>query len=444
MGSNVRVIISHPARQAIVYHRPMGAERMGINVTFLTGIYYKPNRFPYFLARWAPARIRKQLLDLLELRRIAGLSASNVVTIGGPLLECFYRAGIVSLQRWWNLWDWLAARWIQLCGGIASKDRPTIVHCFTGCGLQTLRAARSRNMTRVLEVTLPPVLADKDQMTRWGVSEFNFPDVANLKMELAEADFVLVQSEFGATTVRELGYPASRVLRIHLGVDTDKFCPRAGIRRPGPLRVIFVGQIDRRKGVHHLVQSWRELRLRDAELLLAGNTDSAPLELLTAIQETPRCKLLGHVREQRLISLYQDADMLVHPSLAEGACAAIYEALGCGVPCIVSSHSTSAVRSGIEGIVFPAGDIESLKAAILKLYGDPTLRHQMAGAARDRAEKSLSLSVFSREIAGIYRGLAEISVGGAPNAVFESSLTTDFWGTVEASECPTESEPVRI
>jgi len=422
----------------------MGAERMGVDVTFLTGIYYKPNRFPYLLARWAPPRRRKHVLELLELRRIGGLSPNNVVTIGGPVLECAYRAGILSLHRWWNFWDWLAARWIQLRGGLASKDRPTIVHCFIECGLRTLRAARSRNMMRVLEVTLPPLLADEAQMAKWGVSMNDFPtDITEFKRELAEADFVLVQSEFGAVTVRELGYPASRVLRIHLGLDTDKFCPRAGSRRPGPLRVIFVGQLNRRKGVHHLVQAWRELQLSDAELLLAGNTQSAPSELLTAIQETPRCKLLGHVRGQRLLSLYQDADMLVHPSLAEGGCAAIYEALGCGVPCIVSSHSTSAVRSGIEGMVFSVGDIEDLKAAILKLYGDAALRHRLAEGARHRAAKSLSLSTFSCEIAGIYRGLAEISVGGSPTAAIKSSLVAAFWGTVDAPQCPAKSEPVR-
>src|SRR5712671_6036385 len=109
MSDNFRVIVSHPARQAIIYHRPMGAERMGIAVTFLTGIYYKPNKFPYFLARWAPAARRKGLLERLELRRIEGLSPDNVVTILGPWLECAYRAGLLSLHRWWQIWDWLAA-----------------------------------------------------------------------------------------------------------------------------------------------------------------------------------------------------------------------------------------------------------------------------------------------------------------------------------------------
>jgi glycosyltransferase involved in cell wall biosynthesis len=49
--------------------------------------------------------------------------------------------------------------------------------------------------------------------------------------------------------------------------------------------------------------------------------------------------------------------MLVHPSLAEGGCNVVYEALACGVPVIVSSSGSSAVRHGREEIVVPPGTL---------------------------------------------------------------------------------------
>ena len=398
---------------------------MGIDVTLLTGIYYKPNRFPYSLVRWAPATKRKALIELLELRRMPGLSSGNVVTIMGPVLECAYRARILSLRTWWEIWDWLAARWIQFCCRHTSK--PAVLHCFIECSVRTLRAARSKGLIRLLEVTLPPLLADKDQMKEWGVSDSDFPnDIPGLKQELAEADFALVQSEFGVRTIQSLGFPASRILRIHLGVDTDEFRPRTGPRIPGPLRVVFVGQVNRRKGVHHLIQAWRELQLENAELLLAGNTRSAPPDLLSSIAATPNCRLLGHVRKNDLISFYQEADILVHPSLAEGGCAAIYEALSCGVPCIVSNHSTSAMRSGIEGVVFPVGDVEALKRAIFELSNNAGLRQKMAEAARQRAEESLSFAAFSREIANLYRGVVRLAQDVDSETAVHSPLVTAF------------------
>jgi glycosyltransferase involved in cell wall biosynthesis len=404
----------------------MGAQRMGIDVTFLTGIYYKPDRFPYFFTRWVPANKRKAILELLELRRMPGLSPDNVVTIMGPVFECAYRAGVLSLQRWWKMWDWLAARWIKLhCPRIS--NRPTLLHCFIECSARTLRAARARRMIRLLEVTLPPLLADDGQMKEWGVSESDFPnDVPSLKKELREADFVLVQSEFGARTIQALDFPTSRILRIHLGVDTDEFRPRVGARKPGPLRVIFVGQVNRRKGVHHLIQAWRELQLIDAELLLAGNTKSSPAELLISIADTPNCHLLGHLRKKDLLSFYQQADILVHPSLAEGGCAAIYEALSCGVPCIVSNNSTSAIRSGIEGLVFPTGNVAALKRAIFELQTDVDRRRKMADSARQRAEQSLSLAAFSHEIADLYRGVVKLSENLHDENVIERPIFTAF------------------
>jgi glycosyltransferase involved in cell wall biosynthesis len=429
MGDKLRVIVSHPARQAIVYHRPMGAERMGIDVRFLTGIYYKPDKFPYSLARWAPRGRRKSLIDLLELRRISGLSPENVITLGGPILECAYRAGALSLRQWWQIWDRLASLWLRLHFRPAATS-PTVIHCFIECGLRTLRTARSRNITRLLEVTLPPLLADDKQMAQWGVSTKDFPtDVTELRRELAEADYVLVQSEFGAATVQKLGVRPDRVLRVHLGLETNEFRPRQGARKPGPLRAIFVGQLNRRKGVHHLLQAWRELQWKDAELFLAGNFQSAPPELVSEIRATPQCRALGHVRGSELLSLYQNADMLVHPSLAEGGCAAIYEAMGCGVPCIVSSHSTSAIRSGIDGLVFPVGDVEALKAAMLTLYDDAALRQQLSAAARRRAEQALSLTAFSRDMASIYRGVAEAAGQGRCSDALKKAMSAEFWET---------------
>ncbi len=396
----LRVIVSHPARQAVVYHRPRAAERMGIEVRFLTGLYYRPGRFPYSLVRWLPRRKRTQVVKLLEKRRIEGLSPENVVSLLGPALEATLRPwGLIRPWNWAH--DWMASRWISNDRGNAET---TILHCFQGASLQALRAARKKGMLRLLEVTLPP-LTDPASLMHWGVEADEFPDAEALKAELRESDFVLAQSEYCVRTLLDLGVPNGRILRLPLGVDTEYFRPRAGVRRTGPLRVLFVGSISRRKGVHHLLRAWNELGLEQGELVLAGRAASpGAADLLRP--EHPRCRSLGHVSDPDLLDLLQQADMLVHPSLAEGGCNVVYEALACGLPCVVSSHAGSAVRTGIEGLVVRPGDIEGLKAAIRRLSTDTELRRQMATAARKRAE-SLSLDCFAARLGDIYRGLGE-------------------------------------
>ena len=245
----LRVIVSHPARQSSVYHRPRAAERLGIEVRFLTGLYYRPERFPYSMVRWLPFEKRRQVVKLLEKRRIEGLSSHNVVSLLGPALELTLRP--LGFIRLWNrAHDWMASRWISQAPVNASA---TIVHCFQGASLRALRAARQKGMLRLLEVTLPP-LTDPADLARWEVDRDEFPDVPELKTELIESDFVLAQSEYSVRVLLDLGVPEARVVRLHLGVDTAHFRPRDGARRPGPLRILFVGSISRRKGVHHLLQ----------------------------------------------------------------------------------------------------------------------------------------------------------------------------------------------
>ena len=98
----------------------------------------------------------------------------------------------------------------------------------------------------------------------------------------------------------------------------------------------------------------------------------------------------------------------MHASLAEGGCNAVYEAMACGIPCIVTSSASSAVRSGIEGLVVAPGDVDALSAAIQLLCNDPLLRQQMGAAARRRAE-SLTWDQYADSLSALYRGLGEFA-----------------------------------
>jgi glycosyltransferase involved in cell wall biosynthesis len=396
----LRVIVSHPARQANIYYRPCAAEQMGADVSFLTGLYYRPDRFPYSAIQYLPAARREKLQVLLEKRRIEGLSPENVISLLGPLLEVTLRP-LGKIEEWWAVHDWLASRWIAWDGGRdTDRTTPTVLHCFQGACRRTLRAGRARKMIRLLEVTLPtmagiPELAGEEPSAD--------TDVTRLKEELCEAEFVLVQSEFSARSVQALGIGSQQILRCHLGVDTQYFKPRSGSRRPGPLRVLFLGGGSRRKGVHYLLEAWRHLNAPEVELLIAGNRTVGLGDLPKDIRN---CRILGRVSDKDFLDLLQQTDILVHPSLAEGGCNVVYEALACGVPAIVSNNASSAVRDGREGMVVPVGDADALRAAIERLCREPGLRRQMASAARLRAE-SLRWDNYLVNLAHIYRGLGD-------------------------------------
>jgi len=399
-ANTLKVIVSHPARQANIYYRPRAAEQMGADVVFLTGLYYRPDRFPYSLIRYLPSDMRARWEYELEKRRLEGLSDSNVISILGPALEALFRP-MGKVREWWAIHDWLASKWIARRRRVY-EGSPTVLHCFQQSCHATLREARYDRMVRLLEVTLPPPPALPN------LGDAGEKGIFDLREEVRYADFVLVQSEYSAKAVERLGVAASQIIRYHLGVDVDYFRPRTGPRDPGPVRVVFLGGTSVRKGVNDLLNAWSGLDLDGAELLLAGNRTAGLSDFPINI---PRCRILGRLPDDEFRQFLQQTDVLVHPSLAEGGCNVVYEALACGVPAIVSTSATSAIRSEVEGLVFPVGNVPALQLALKRLCCDSELRSRMQKAARERAE-ALRWEQYLVNMGGIYRALGDYAASG--------------------------------
>jgi alpha-maltose-1-phosphate synthase len=131
-------------------------------------------------------------------------------------------------------------------------------------------------------------------------------------------------------------------------------------------------------------------------------------------------RYLGFVPNIRLHETYQSADVFVFPSLAEGGVYVIYEALACGLPCIVSANAGSAVRDGIEGFVVPVGHSAAIADRLRRLAEDEDLRRRMSLAARARAER-FAWPEFYRRIGLMYREAVarEGQVAAGPTDMFE-------------------------
>jgi glycosyltransferase involved in cell wall biosynthesis len=401
-----RAVVSHPSKQGNMYRVPLGALRSGIATDFLTGFYYRPGDLPWRLLALLPAARRARAVELLERRQLGGLDEA-VTMVSGPLPELAYRW--LGYGAGNALHDRLASRWLE------RHCRPGTRGVFHGfqesCG-RSLETARRRGLVTLLESTLPPstlplVAAEYRRLGQpW--SEATAPS-ATLLAELPRADYVVAQSRFAQRSLAEYGVAPGRVLLMPLGVDVARFRP-APVVAPHPFRVLFTGQMSVRKGVHHLLEAWSRLALPEAELLFAGAPRDAYIQDLLKRQRG-RVRYLGFVPHARLHEVYQQADLFVFPSLAEGGVYVIYEALACGLPCIVSANAGSAVRDGVEGFVLPVGDVEGLAERIVALAVDSDRRRRMAAAARARAEH-FSWEHFYRRIGLMYR--AAVERGGAP------------------------------
>ena len=134
------------------------------------------------------------------------------------------------------------------------------------------------------------------------------------------ADRWIVASSFTRGTLTENGIPHDRIGVVPYGVDLDRFTPGSAPRasgHSGPLRLLFAGTINQRKGVAYLAQALRFFGKQDIELRMCGRVVD-DLHLFEPFGSQVRITPL--VSGEELIEAYREADFsCCRPSLKVSA-----------------------------------------------------------------------------------------------------------------------------
>lgn len=132
--------------------------------------------------------------------------------------------------------------------------------------------------------------------------------------------------------------------------------------------ILFVGNIEPKKGIDTLVSAFRHVRnAKDYTLVLAGQEGWKCKWLIHEIDtyDGPgKILRLGYVKRENLPALYRDAEVYIQPSVEEGFGLPVIEAMAAGTPVIHSNHPVLSETGGGYGITFPMGDSDALAAVI--------------------------------------------------------------------------------
>lgn len=202
-----------------------------------------------------------------------------------------------------------------------------------------------------------------------------------------------------------------RVEVIPNGVDTEVFAPRdrlaarAALGLPPDASVLlFVAEWTDvpHKGFALLLDALRRLPRRDDLVLLS-------LGVLRRSVDVPfRHVHAGTIdNDRRLSEVYSAADLFTIPSLADNLPNTVMESLACGTPVVGFDVGgiPDMVRPGQTGALAPAGDVDSLAAAIEGLLADAPRRREMAETCRRVATSEYSLAQQADRVAALYRSL---------------------------------------
>lgn len=190
---------------------------------------------------------------------------------------------------------------------------------------------------------------------------------------MAETPFV-VESRQSENDLVDLGVPRTKVTRIPPGVESDYFRP--GMRATSPLFVYFGGmKYYKRPG--HAVAAFAEVasQLPNARLVMIGSGPAlgSVVVLARSTSVSDRIVFTGNLSRDALKDLLSTAWVNIHCSVAEGWGYSILEASASGVP--TAAYATpgvvDVVRSGVNGLLAPDGDVGGLGNLLVELAASP-------------------------------------------------------------------------
>ena len=181
------------------------------------------------------------------------------------------------------------------------------------------------------------------------------------------------------------------------GIDTTRFHPMhpplPELRTPGQSTILFVGRLEKRKGLDIVIDAYRELRQRRGDLRLVVVGDG-PLreeyQRLVAEQALPDVLFAGRVSDEMLPSYYASADVFCSPAThGESFGIVLLEAMASGVPVLASAIPgfTQVVEPGKDGFLVPPKQPRMWVQAIETLLNDPQLGRTMGDNGISKAQR---------------------------------------------------------
>ena len=227
-----------------------------------------------------------------------------------------------------------------------------------------------------------------------------FPLYRRLMREVGVRSHVIVTDSEASRrdVIRHLRMPSERegsVRAVHCGVSSRFRPPPAESRRGSasgdPARVLYVGRSDPYKNLVRLVEAFAAARSRcpfAARLLLAGPPDARYPEAgarAVALGLGDAVRWTGYLPDADLVRLYQQARVLVMPSLYEGFGLPVIEAMACGTPVVCSRIGALEEVAGDAALFVDPESVPDMAGAIGRVLTEPALASDLSARGLRRA-----------------------------------------------------------
>lgn len=354
---------------------------------------------------------------LRELKEEEGYEVIAVSSPGEALNEVGTREGVktyaVSMERRISPFKDLKSLWGLI--KVLRREKPDMVHSITPkAGLLSMMAAKITDVpVRVHTFTglvFPTskgikrkILILTDKLT-CACATHIIPEGEGVKSDLKNNNIT-------KKPLKVLGYGNIK------GIDLKYFDPElpevkaaaTKIKKNGIFTFVYIGRLVRDKGINELIEAFKSLhdQYPATRLILVGeseqNLDPLKPETLHEINDNMAIEAVGRQNDVRPWLLASDA--FVFPSYREGFPNVVIEAGAMGLPSIVTdiNGSREIIQDGINGIIIPPRQVETLRQAMEVFLTDCDLRKQLASKTRSSVASRFEQNYVRQCLKDYYR-----------------------------------------
>jgi glycosyltransferase involved in cell wall biosynthesis len=378
------------------YAIPRALHRSGALGRLITESWLPPSSVLRAIVRSQKSAISNRFHNELSDARVTAFTFSSIAF------------ELLSRARGLRGWEKVIARnrWFQRKATSALADlRPTIsdspiLFSYSYTALEPLRFAKSRGWRTVLgqidpgpfeeEIVAAEAEREPSLAPDWTPAPADYWKSWRAECELA--DRIIVNSQWSFDALVGTGIPKEKLSIIPLAFENKmpsvlpKKYPRQ-FTATRPLRVLFLGQINLRKGIARLLKAAPSFQSQPVEFLMVGPVQ---IHIPEDLRSNRKLRWFGPVARNKVRNYYEQADVLILPTLSDGFALSQLEAIAHRLPVIASRRCGEMVIDRVNGLLLEEPTGAAIEEALRSCLHNPDQLAQFSQNATLSERFSLS------------------------------------------------------
>lgn len=389
-----KILIAHISKQHS-FHTAIALKKAGYLHKYVTTVYDKPGSMTRLLKK----RLKGVMQKKAESRSCEQLDDQDIIQFYEwlGLLRIF-----LNRFKWINIDIFLMRIFAKRVVRFVIKEQVDALIVYDGICSKYLKQLKQKapQIITIMDVTIAarPYMKEifEKDMEQFNHQAFFTEEpylwkgnyFKEIYTDFEYTDYFLVASEFVRKSLHFCKIPDKKILKVPYGVDVTNFSYNQKQEHFGPLKLLFVGNLSYRKGLHHLLKII-SLYDKDTLLLRLAGGYNPNGEFYKSFSANENIEFLGFVTRDKITETFQESDLFVLPSLAEGFALVILEALATGTPVLCSSNTggNDAINNYENGLVFEASNFNLFQESIEWVLLNRDKLPLMSQKAREKSMK---------------------------------------------------------